>query len=161
MKAGLDRAEVTDGDHDPRRAGDEAFLNSEPTIGIRLGSGGHRPEPELDRLSTIIRAVNDRFGTISWPDRDHVRRVLAGIPTCRSRRCVPKFPEEPGKRSAGVEYDGAVQRVTDAIMTTRTSPESAAITRPSRGGSRTRSSGWHTKPGVPRNRHPSKPPTDR
>ena len=35
--------------------------------------GGHRGEPELDRLSNILRAFNEHFGDIRWEDADRVR----------------------------------------------------------------------------------------
>ena len=38
--------------------------------------GGHRPEPELDRLSNILQAFNDLFGRIAWEDRDRVGELI-------------------------------------------------------------------------------------
>jgi type I restriction enzyme R subunit len=42
-----------------------------PTTG-----GGRKPEPELDRLSNIIKAFNDQFGSIPWTDRDRVDTLI-------------------------------------------------------------------------------------
>ena len=40
------------------------------------GGGGSKPEPELDRLSNIIKTFNDQFGNIPWTDADRVRRLI-------------------------------------------------------------------------------------
>jgi type I restriction enzyme R subunit len=34
--------------------------------------GGRKPEPELDRLSNILKTFNDQFGNIPWTDADRV-----------------------------------------------------------------------------------------
>ena len=34
--------------------------------------GGPVPEPELERLSSILREFNDLFGAIAWQDNDRV-----------------------------------------------------------------------------------------
>ena len=46
---------------------------------VPAGEGGHRPEPELDRLSNIIRDFNDRFGNIEWKDTDKIERVITEV----------------------------------------------------------------------------------
>ncbi|NPV06324.1 MAG: type I restriction endonuclease subunit R, partial [Syntrophaceae bacterium] len=49
----------------------DAEIEPVPTVG-----GGHKPEPELDRLSNIIKAFNDQFGNIPWTDADRVRKLI-------------------------------------------------------------------------------------
>src|SRR5205807_6733444 len=44
---------------------------------VPLGGGGGKPEPELDRLSNILRTFNDHFGTIEWKDADKIRRIIS------------------------------------------------------------------------------------
>ena len=34
-----------------------------------------KPEPELDRLSNILKTFNDQFGNIAWTDGDRVRQA--------------------------------------------------------------------------------------
>ena len=34
------------------------------------------PEPELDRLSNILKLFSDQFGNISWTDGDRVRKLV-------------------------------------------------------------------------------------
>ena len=48
--------------------------------------GGHKPDPELERLSNIIREFNDRFGNIEWQRRGHNRESDLGrtaVESCR------------------------------------------------------------------------------
>ena len=60
---------------------EDAEVDPVPTTG-----GGHRPEPELDRLSSIIRVFNEHFGDIPWEDADRVRQLITEtIPFSRGR----------------------------------------------------------------------------
>ena len=52
-------------------ADEDAEIGPVPTEG-----GGQKPEPEMDRLSSIIRQFNERFGNIDWKDRDKIQRVM-------------------------------------------------------------------------------------
>ncbi|MDE0220395.1 MAG: hypothetical protein OXJ90_14110 [Spirochaetaceae bacterium] len=38
--------------------------------------GGRRGEPELDRLSNILRTFNEHFGDIKWEDADRVQQLI-------------------------------------------------------------------------------------
>lgn len=38
--------------------------------------GGLKPEPELDRLSNIIKSFNDQFGGISWTDSNRIIHLI-------------------------------------------------------------------------------------
>src|ERR1700730_15209705 len=49
----------------------DAEIEPVPTTG-----GGHRPEPELDRLSNILKVFNDQFGNIPWTDSDRVHDLI-------------------------------------------------------------------------------------
>ena len=51
---------------------EDAEIEPVPTEG-----GGQKPEPEMDRLSSIVREFNDRFGNIDWKDRDKIEKVIA------------------------------------------------------------------------------------
>ncbi|HWB45703.1 MAG TPA: hypothetical protein VG900_09705 [Hyphomicrobiaceae bacterium] len=37
---------------------------------VPIGGGGAKAEPELDRLSNILKTFNDQFGNITWADAD-------------------------------------------------------------------------------------------
>src|SRR6185312_17206166 len=43
---------------------------------VPTSGGAFLAEPELDRLSNIIKAFNDQFGAIDWKDADKIRRVI-------------------------------------------------------------------------------------
>lgn len=44
---------------------------------VPAAGGGHRADPELERLSAIVRSFNDHFGNIEWNDADRVQRFIA------------------------------------------------------------------------------------
>ena len=43
---------------------------------VPTGGGGSMPEPELDRLSNILKTFNDQFGNIAWTDADRVAQLI-------------------------------------------------------------------------------------
>jgi type I restriction enzyme R subunit len=43
---------------------------------VPAASGGHFTDPELERLSAIVRSFNDHFGNIEWNDADRVERFI-------------------------------------------------------------------------------------
>lgn len=47
---------------------------------VPADGGGGRPEPELDRLSSIVKTFNNLFGDVEWDDADRVRRTIAELP---------------------------------------------------------------------------------
>ena len=51
---------------------EDAEIDPVPTDG-----GGHRPEPQVELLSSILREFNDLFGNIGWKDPDGIVRVIA------------------------------------------------------------------------------------
>ena len=84
---------------------------------VPSGGGGGKPEPEIDRLSNILKMFNDLFGDINWEDIDRVRQMITE--TIPSRVAEdPKYPM-PGnsdKENARVEHDVALRRVMLAMM---------------------------------------------
>ncbi len=53
-------------------ADEDAEIEPVPT-----SDGGWLPEPEMDRLSNILREFNDQFGNIQWSDADKIRPVIS------------------------------------------------------------------------------------
>ena len=51
---------------------EDAEIGPVPTDG-----GGHKPEPEMDRLSNILKEFNDHFGNIDWKDQDKIEKIIA------------------------------------------------------------------------------------
>ena len=98
--------------------------------------GGGKPEPELDRLSNILRSFNDHWGNIAWSDGDRVRRLISQDIPQRSRPTRPtRMPSRySDKQNARIEHDEALRRVivglmkddTDLFKLFRTTPASSA-----------------------------------
>ena len=91
----------------------DAEIEPLPTTG-----GGHRAEPELDRLSNILKTFNEQFGDIPWEDADRVRRLIteeipskvAGDTAYRNAR------ENSDRQNARIEHDEALKRVMTAVL---------------------------------------------
>ena len=47
-----------------------------PLDPVPAAGGGYRADPELERLSAILRSFNDHFGNIEWNDADRVERFI-------------------------------------------------------------------------------------
>ncbi|MGB2957804.1 MAG: type I restriction endonuclease subunit R, partial [Bacteroidota bacterium] len=80
--------------------------------------GGHKPEPDLDRLSNIIKAFNDQFGKIAWTDADRVHRLItheipAKVAADVAYRNAIKYSD---RQNARIEHDKALARVMTAVL---------------------------------------------
>ncbi len=85
---------------------------------VPTGEGGHPSEPELDRLSNIVRAFNEQFGDISWEDRDRVQQLITETIPARVAADT-KFRnarQNSDKENTRIEHDKALQRVMVALM---------------------------------------------
>lgn len=89
-------------------ADQNAEIEPVPMIG-----GGHMPEPELDRLSNILRSFNEHFGNIEWKDGDKIRNVISkDIPTKVSAdKAYQNAMKNSDKQNARIEHDSALKRV--------------------------------------------------
>ena len=92
---------------------DEAEIGPVPT-----GGGGSRPEPEIDRLSNIIREFNDLFGSIPWEDADRVKELITrAIPERVAEDAVfQNALRNSGEENARVEHVNVLQRVMTSVM---------------------------------------------
>lgn len=91
----------------------DAEIQPVPTSG-----GGHRPEPELDRLSNILRTFNDQFGNIPWTNGDQVHKLITqDIPARVSAdTAYQNAKRNSDKQNARIEHDKALGRVMNAIL---------------------------------------------
>lgn len=91
----------------------DAEIDPVPTDG-----GGHRTEPELDRLSNIIRSFNDLFGNITWADSDRIRRLIATeIPEkVAANAAYQNAKQNSDKQNARIEHDKALAGVIVSLM---------------------------------------------
>ena len=80
--------------------------------------GGGRGEPELDRLSNILRTFNEHFGDIKWEDADRVRQlIIETIPErVREDTAFRNAQRNSDRQNARIEHDKALLRVMTAVM---------------------------------------------
>ena len=85
---------------------------------VPTSTGGSRPDPELDRLSSILRTFNEHFGDIQWEDADRVRQLI--IDTIPSRVAADtafrNARQNSDRQNARIEHDKALMRVMTAVM---------------------------------------------
>jgi type I restriction enzyme R subunit len=95
----------------------DAEIDPVPTSG-----GGRLPEPELDRLSNILKVFNDLFGNIDWKDADKIRQVIAEeIPAkVAADRAYQNAMKHSDKQNARIEHDKALQRVLVELLADHT-----------------------------------------
>ena len=84
-----------------------------PTTG-----GGYIPEPELDRLSNIVREFNDLYGDIQWKDTDRVKQLITKTIPARVAQdtAFRNARQNSDKENARIEHDKALQRVMTSVM---------------------------------------------
>jgi type I restriction enzyme R subunit len=92
---------------------EDAAIGPVPTSG-----GGRVPEPELDRLSHIIKAFNDQFGNIRWTDADRVHKLITQeIPSrVNADKAYQNARQNSDKQNARIEHDKALERVMTAVL---------------------------------------------
>jgi type I restriction enzyme, R subunit len=94
-------------------ADEDAEIGPVPTSG-----GGRRPEPELDRLSSILQTFNEQFGDIDWQDTDRVRRLITeDIPAkVAADKAYRNAQKNNDRQNARIEHDKALLRVMNGVM---------------------------------------------
>ena len=92
---------------------EDAEVDPVPTTG-----GGHVPEPEMDRLSNIVRMFNDLFGNIVWEDADRVRQLITETIPARvaADTAFKNALQNSDKQNARIEHDRALVRVMTSLM---------------------------------------------
>ena len=81
------------------------------------GTGG-KAEPELDRLSNILKSFNDQFGNVVWTDGDRIRKLVTEeIPTkVAADKAYRNAVKNSDKQNAKIEHDKALRRVMTAVL---------------------------------------------
>jgi len=89
---------------------------------ILIGGGGKKAEPELDRLSNIIKAFNEQFGNIDWKDADKIRKIIAEeLPgKVSADKAYQNAMNQNDKQNARIEHDKALERVIVEMLTDHT-----------------------------------------
>ena len=91
----------------------DAVIEPAPTAG-----GGQKPEPELNRLSSILRDFNDRFGNIEWKDQDKIERVIAEeLPVkVAADKAYQNAMANSDQQNARIEHDRALNRAMNDLL---------------------------------------------
>ncbi|MCA9784499.1 MAG: type I restriction endonuclease subunit R, partial [Candidatus Cloacimonetes bacterium] len=89
----------------------DAEIDPVPTEG-----GGHRPEPELDRLSNILKSFNEQFGTL-FTDGDRVaQRIRDDIAPKVAADAAYRNAKENTPHTARIAHDEALARVMQHLL---------------------------------------------
>jgi type I restriction enzyme R subunit len=85
---------------------------------VPTDGGGRKADPELDRLSNIIRSFNDLFGNITWEDADRIRQLIATeIPNkVAANVAYQNAKQNSDKQNARIEHDKALGSVIVGLM---------------------------------------------
>ncbi len=84
---------------------------------VPADGGGGRPEPELDRLSSIVKTFNDMFGDINWDDSDRVARTVAELPgKVAADPAYRNAMANSDRQNARIEHDQALNRAMQALL---------------------------------------------
>ena len=85
---------------------------------VPASGGGHVLEPELDRLSNILKTFNDLFGDIAWEDTDRVRELITKTIPSRvaADTAFRNARQNSDEANARIEHDKALVRVMTKVM---------------------------------------------
>jgi type I restriction enzyme R subunit len=79
-------------------------------------SAGHRPQPELDRLSNILKTFNDNFGTL-FTDSDRVaKRIRDDIVPKVAADAAYQNAKENTPHTARMAHDQALGREMQILL---------------------------------------------
>ena len=92
---------------------EDAEIEPVPTAG-----GGGRPDPEIDRLSNILRVFNEHFGDVPWEDADRVRELITETIPSRvaDDSAFRNARRNSDEQNARIEHDRALLRVMTSVM---------------------------------------------
>ena len=92
---------------------EDAEVDPVPTSG-----GGHLPEPDLDRISNILRTFNEHFGDIAWEDADRVRQLVTQTIPSRvaDDAAFRNARRNSDEENARIEHGKALLRVMTSVM---------------------------------------------
>ena len=85
---------------------------------VPASGGGHKAEPDLERLSNILKTFNEQFGNINWSDKDRVHKLITeDIPAkVAADPAYRNAQKNSDKQNARIEHDKALLRVMTAYM---------------------------------------------
>jgi type I restriction enzyme R subunit len=85
---------------------------------VPAGGVGGKPEPELDKLSNIIKSFNELFGNIPWMDKDRIGKMITEqLPALvNANEAYQNAKKNSDKQNARVEHDKALVQAIVSIM---------------------------------------------
>jgi type I restriction enzyme R subunit len=90
----------------------DAEIEPVPTSG-----GGRKPEPELDRLSNIVKAFNEQFGNLFADPARMEGRITDEIPKkVAADQAYQNAKKNSDRGNARIEHDKALKRVVTALF---------------------------------------------
>jgi type I restriction enzyme R subunit len=90
----------------------DAEIEPVPTSG-----GGRKPEPELDKLSNIVKSFNEQFGSLFADKGRMEKRITEEIPNKVSAdQAYQNAKKNSDKQNARIEHDKALKRVITALF---------------------------------------------
>ncbi len=89
---------------------------------ILIGGGGRKAEPELDRLSNILKTFNDQFANINWKDVDKIGKIITEeLPVKVSAdKAYQNAMKQDDRQNARIEHDKALERVIVEMLNDHT-----------------------------------------
>ena len=93
---------------------EDAEIDATPT-----DDGGQKPEPEIDRLSSIIEDFNARFGNVEWKDKDKIDKVIAEeLPAkVAANKAYQNAAANSDEQNARIELNRALERAVTDMLT--------------------------------------------
>jgi type I restriction enzyme R subunit len=100
-----------------RTAMSVALPDEDAEVGpIPVSGGGRKPEPELDRLSNILKTFNDQFGTLFTDGDRIVRRIHEDIAPKVAADAAYANAKNNTPTAARIELDAALMRVIQPLL---------------------------------------------
>ena len=92
---------------------EDAEIEPTPTSG-----GGRTSQPELDKLSNIVKAFNDQFGSLFGDPTRMEQRITGEIPKkVLNDQAYQNAMQNSDRQNARIEHDKALKRVITALFT--------------------------------------------
>ncbi len=82
-----------------------------------MSGGGSKPEPEMDKLSNIVKAFNDQFGGLFADSKRMEQRITGEIPQkVAADEKYQNAKKNSDRQNAKIEHDKALKRVITALF---------------------------------------------
>ncbi len=84
---------------------------------VPTSRSGRKPEPEMEKLSNIVKAFNDQFGGLFADAKRMEKRITDEIPKKVSAdQAYQNAKKNPDRQNARIEHDKALKRVITALF---------------------------------------------